>query len=433
MGSITKSWTAVALMQHVEAGRLDLDKPVHEYLDKYLMRVNGTTMLKLWGNTTIEKVTTRHLVAMRSGIDDYDDDWYKALVLANVEGEVSPIDLLYEVPKAFLFTPGEGGAYSSVGFELLGLLLVELSNLASWDKLDQKSILEGTGLAFDHTIFPIHGSCADYEGVPHQYETSWSSLGSGWSSGGDGWSQFSFIDIQSDSCLNGWTCGNIAQAPSDTARFYYELLRDDGSKLLSAASIDAMKSMQSQTTGWGAGWLSYGLGLMPVDWFGSDNSTQTYAVGHGGEDWGSGSNLAGYNGHYGFGVAVAMASEYGQNCSFGVHDNTTGHFDMSVNTQAMQHAACSVYQIVLDEFAASRGEKAPTLDCSLDYSYQGYNAQCADYSYSSESVGAVEPLGGEVASRGDQTADGRKQRRSQLAKQRQMKAKAKRNPRMRLF
>ena len=53
--------------------------------------------------------------------------------------------------------------------------------------------------------------------------------------------------------------------------------------------------MNKLTTGWFPG-LPYGLGLMPLSFFdpkGGDPDNKTALVGHGGEDWGSGSNLAG--------------------------------------------------------------------------------------------------------------------------------------------
>ena len=42
-----------------------------------------------------------------------------------------------------------------------------------------------------------------------------------------------------------------------------------------------------------------------------DASSPAYLVGHGGEDWGSGGSLVGYNPHHGVGFVVAMGSNTG--------------------------------------------------------------------------------------------------------------------------
>eukprot|EP00662_Eupelagonemidae_sp_cell21_P023372 gene23372-57944_t len=76
--------------------------------------------------------------------------------------------------QGLLFTPGGpgGAAYSSAGYNLAGL--------------------------YAHILFPTRGSCSAYAGIVHH-------------------------------CLNGWTCGNIAAAPGDVARFYADLFEQHSS------------------------------------------------------------------------------------------------------------------------------------------------------------------------------------------------------------
>jgi CubicO group peptidase (beta-lactamase class C family) len=83
LGSVTKSWTATAVMRLHERGLIDIDAPISTYVDPLLQRENGTTMLELWGgDATVNNVTARLLMSMRAGMNDYDDDAYRAFVFA---------------------------------------------------------------------------------------------------------------------------------------------------------------------------------------------------------------------------------------------------------------------------------------------------------------------------------------------------------------
>lgn len=65
VGSVTKPFTACAILQLNESGRLDLDESIAKYVDPFLMKWNDTTMLELWGgDTTVLKVTARMLMGM---------------------------------------------------------------------------------------------------------------------------------------------------------------------------------------------------------------------------------------------------------------------------------------------------------------------------------------------------------------------------------
>jgi D-alanyl-D-alanine carboxypeptidase len=78
LGSVTKAYTAVAVMRQYEKGNLDIDLPIAIYVDPLLKRDNGTTLLELWrDDPMIQKVTGRMLLSMRSGIPDYDDYWFQ--------------------------------------------------------------------------------------------------------------------------------------------------------------------------------------------------------------------------------------------------------------------------------------------------------------------------------------------------------------------
>ena len=66
-----------------ERGLIDIDAPISTYVDPLLQRENGTTMLELWGgDATVNNVTARLLMSKRAGMNDYDDDAYRAFVFA---------------------------------------------------------------------------------------------------------------------------------------------------------------------------------------------------------------------------------------------------------------------------------------------------------------------------------------------------------------
>jgi CubicO group peptidase (beta-lactamase class C family) len=114
VGSVTKPYTAVAAMQFVDQGLLDLDSPVHRLLDPWLQTQSPpTTLLQLWNNdSTIENVTSRHLLGMQAGFSDYNDAVLKNWTINNPGGNISPMDFIRQLNKAFMFKPGQGAAYS---------------------------------------------------------------------------------------------------------------------------------------------------------------------------------------------------------------------------------------------------------------------------------------------------------------------------------
>jgi hypothetical protein len=59
------------------------------------------------------------------------------------------------------------------------------------------------------------------------------------------------------SCLNGWTCGNIAATTKDVAQWYDDLFHV---RIVSNSSLNEMLQNRPLSAGWEPG-LRYGLGL----------------------------------------------------------------------------------------------------------------------------------------------------------------------------
>lgn len=105
IGSMDKDLTAVAILQLVEQGRLDLDTPIGATIDGFPPEV-------------AERVTVRHLLRHRSGWSHYWDhpDFVER------EGELVELDdyLAFIRTMPLDFAPGTRQQYSNVGFEVLG-------------------------------------------------------------------------------------------------------------------------------------------------------------------------------------------------------------------------------------------------------------------------------------------------------------------------
>lgn len=110
LASVSKQFTAAAILRLAEEGLLRLDDPVRRWLPE------------LPPATTA--VTLHHLLAHTSGLVDYED-----LMDATVAGQVQDADVLALLAGAdrLHFAPGTDYAYSNSGYVLLGLVAARAS------------------------------------------------------------------------------------------------------------------------------------------------------------------------------------------------------------------------------------------------------------------------------------------------------------------
>ena len=147
-----------------------------------------------------------------------------------------------------------------------------------------------------------------------------------------------FYDYSHTSCLNGWTCGNIAARASDVAGFFFELLTG---KIVSQNMINEMCKFETFNTGWGTG-IPYGLGLMHLE-------TGDYEmIGHAGQDYASGAPTAGYNVKHKFGVVVAVNEIMGMNCT-----------DPDAQQGMSYRLSCEVQNAIIDEISGHNATLRP--------------------------------------------------------------------------
>lgn len=108
VGSVTKQFTAAAIMRLSEQGKLTLDDDVTRYVPELPSRESVITLRNLMNHTSGLPEYTRYLV-----------DPYAPLPLGSM------INLIKDKPMQF--TPGSNWAYSNTGFYLLGSVIERVS------------------------------------------------------------------------------------------------------------------------------------------------------------------------------------------------------------------------------------------------------------------------------------------------------------------
>ncbi|HEY2422646.1 MAG TPA: serine hydrolase domain-containing protein [Chthoniobacterales bacterium] len=113
-GSITKLFTGIAVMQLVEAGKIDLDRDINDYLDFKIPA------------TFIQPITMRNLLTHTAGFDQR----LRNLFVSRRE-DLRPLRdyLIAEMPDR-LFSPGAVPAYSNYGLALAGYIVERVSGVS---------------------------------------------------------------------------------------------------------------------------------------------------------------------------------------------------------------------------------------------------------------------------------------------------------------
>lgn len=153
IGSVTKCFTCVAIMQLVDAGKLDVNDPVCDYLPK-LSEATGSDLTG---------ITLHHLMTNSSGLPplpflahalvrSYRDDPSKELLKIDLEKLPEPIDTTDELVEhiaaagvELLAPPGTLFSYSNDGFAMLGRI-VELVSGERYEDYVREHILEPLGM-----------------------------------------------------------------------------------------------------------------------------------------------------------------------------------------------------------------------------------------------------------------------------------------------
>ena len=265
IGSNTKTFVAVVVMQMVQEGRVGLDEPIETYLPG-LIRGEGIDG---------SKITVRQLLQHTSGLPEYTDTTPGRSDIFQVKDHYAqPRDLLdTALGKPAAFEPGTQWAYTNTNYIVLGMLIERVSQRPVGEQIDQR-IIKRLGLS--HTYFPGNGEKKIRGSHPQGYHIN-----------GEGVLE----DVTEMDASLPWAAGAMVSTPSELNTFFQAVL--DG-RLLTQASIDEMKKGVDT----GSGGMVYGLGL-----FGTPLSC-------GGTSWGHGGGIPGYETHNAVGpdgTAVTVA------------------------------------------------------------------------------------------------------------------------------
>lgn len=127
--SIAKPITAVAIMQLVERGVLDIDLPIHQYLPEFPKKDKGN-------------ITIRQLLSHTSGVRHY-HSMFDGISFAHYDSLIDAIDEFKSDPLEFV--PGTSYLYTTYGYTILGAIIEKVTGLSFADHM-QKNIFTPAGM-----------------------------------------------------------------------------------------------------------------------------------------------------------------------------------------------------------------------------------------------------------------------------------------------
>ncbi|MFE5710191.1 serine hydrolase domain-containing protein [Streptomyces sp. NPDC056501] len=264
VGSITKTFTAAAVLRQVECGQIGLDTPIGHYLPILVPGERGDT------------ITVRMLINHTSGLAEYLPYAYPSFKaypdLASTSPQsmddhrftrFDPTELIEMGVTAPAFGPpgGAPGLYSNTNYLLLAQLLEEVSGTTA-ERYITRNVIERAGLR--DTEFPT----GPYVEGPH------SRLYEAWFGMLDPPRDYSVFDMS-----YAGPSASLISTVADLNRFFGMLLAGE---IVSPSSLAQMQhtvpviSQERKT-------IDYGLGLYPMEGPG-----QGTFWGHGGSVWGGG-------------------------------------------------------------------------------------------------------------------------------------------------
>lgn len=156
IGSITKQFTGMLIMQLKQEGKINLDDKISQYLPWYSKSVG-------------DKITIHHLLTHTSGLPNYTDfpDFKTKMVFENVSNK----DFAVKYFKDNLgFEPGTKHSYCNTGYYLLGLIIEAITGKPYEEVLKERILdvigMKNTGVENPKQIISNYaqGYDFDYEG-----------------------------------------------------------------------------------------------------------------------------------------------------------------------------------------------------------------------------------------------------------------------------
>ena len=249
IGSNTKTFVAVVVMQMVQEGKVGLDEPIETYLPGLIKGegIDGS------------RITVRQLLQHTSGLPEYTDTTPGSGDIFQVKDHyIPPRDLLdTALGKPAQFEPGAQWKYTNTNYLVLGMLVERVSQRPVGEQIDERIVKK---LGLSHTYFPAPGDRSIKGTHPQGYHLS---------------AEGKLEDITEMDPVWGWAAGAMVSTPSELNTFFQAVF--DG-RLLTQSSIDEMKKgVDTDKAG-----VVYGLGLIGR------------SLSCGGTAWGHGGTIHGY-------------------------------------------------------------------------------------------------------------------------------------------
>jgi len=132
VGSLTKSFTALAVLKLIEQGKVDPHADIRKYIPDFSIRTldEGEAL-----------ITVNHLLTHTSGLMI---DYYAHLT---GEKKYSNADLLSQLRNEYLcFNPGSASKYSNIGYRLLGMMIEQVTG-ERFESYMEKEVFKSLGLS----------------------------------------------------------------------------------------------------------------------------------------------------------------------------------------------------------------------------------------------------------------------------------------------
>jgi CubicO group peptidase (beta-lactamase class C family) len=199
IGSITKMFTSVMILQLVEEGKLKLN----DTLDKFFPQIPNAP-----------KITIAHLLAHRSGLPNPRP--------ASKKDAITKDERLALISKGTpAFEPGTKHSYSNTGFFILGLIVEKVTAKPYEDALKER-------ITFKIGLKDTYAPDGDID-VNNNESLAYTHFGGKWKP---------VREMHSSILFGG---GQIVSTPNDLAKFIHALF---GLKLISRETLDQMKTMR---------------------------------------------------------------------------------------------------------------------------------------------------------------------------------------------
>ena len=238
-GSISKLFTATAVMQLVEQGKLDLDRDVNDYIDFAIPK------------TYPEPVTLRRLLTHTAGFQET----LKNLFVAH-ESDLKPVGvyLANQLPSR-IFPPGKIPSYSNYGFTLAGYIVERVSG----EKFER--------YVDNHILKPLKMNNSTFDQpLPPQLVPQ---MSKGYLNASQKPRDFEFVEAA--------PAGALSTTAADMTRFMLAFLQDgtvDGVSILKPETVRQMETRQLELhpmiCGMGITFMEYSLSPVRVIGHGGD-------------------------------------------------------------------------------------------------------------------------------------------------------------------